>query len=156
MLVIPLQYNRETIGVLKIILKKPSAFDATDKAVMDMLADVLAAEIQFANKYCDDSLYYLATHDQMTGLYNRSMFFDKLRNEIIRTEREGVEFGVMMLDMDGLKTINDTYGQVMQRSVRSPNASTPQYVNLIRQLAWVEMSLGYCCSQHMGWLSWMI
>lgn len=110
MLIIPLQYNDESIGALKVMSKRPSAFSSTHKAVLEMLADVLGAEIQFANTYSDDSLYYLATHDQMTGLYNRSMFYDRLRNDIKRHEREGVEFGVMMLDMDGLKVINDTYG----------------------------------------------
>ena len=99
-----------TVGVLKVMSTFVGTFDPVDEAVLGLLAEVLSADMFFAAKYAADDLYYRATHDEMTGLANRALFFDRLRNELARVEREGIEFGLLMLDMDGLKAINDSYG----------------------------------------------
>jgi diguanylate cyclase (GGDEF)-like protein/PAS domain S-box-containing protein len=54
-----------------------------------------------------------ALHDPLTGLYNRRYMEDALRKEHGRAAREGYPIGVALLDMDELKTINDTYGHAL-------------------------------------------
>ena len=46
----------------------------------------------------------------MTGLFNRAYFFTALEREIQRTARSDRGFCLLMLDLDGLKAINDHYG----------------------------------------------
>jgi len=58
----------------------------------------------------EDQLRYQASCDSLTGLANHRRLFDVLRAEISRSERTGREFSLLLLDLDGLKTINDQFG----------------------------------------------
>ncbi|MBG0850811.1 EAL domain-containing protein [Streptomyces spinoverrucosus] len=53
-------------------------------------------------------LRYEATHDALTGLPNRTLFFERL--EKVLSAGEGQRFGLCYLDLDGFKTINDSLG----------------------------------------------
>lgn len=52
----------------------------------------------------------LASRDGLTGLVNHRTFHDKLRVEKLRSDRMGHCLGIVMLDIDHFKAINDTYG----------------------------------------------
>ncbi|MBI4985458.1 MAG: diguanylate cyclase, partial [Rhodocyclales bacterium] len=52
----------------------------------------------------------LAFYDQLTGLVNRSLFLDRLQNEIVYAGRTGQHIAVLYMDLDGFKAINDTLG----------------------------------------------
>lgn len=55
----------------------------------------------------------LLTTDELTGLSNRRGFFDALRRELDRTNRDAREGGLLiMIDLDKFKAINDTYGHL--------------------------------------------
>lgn len=51
-----------------------------------------------------------ATHDNLTGLPNRKLFYDQLRHEIDAARRRQTGLAVMFIDIDGFKQINDTHG----------------------------------------------
>ena len=53
---------------------------------------------------------YLAYHDSLTGLSNRSLFYDRLMIAVADAARYQSRLAVMFLDLDGFKKINDTYG----------------------------------------------
>ncbi|GGV20810.1 GGDEF domain-containing protein [Streptomyces filipinensis] len=53
-------------------------------------------------------LRYEATHDALTGLPNRTLFFERL--EKVLNAGEGQRFGLCYLDLDGFKTVNDSLG----------------------------------------------
>jgi diguanylate cyclase (GGDEF)-like protein len=53
-----------------------------------------------------------ATMDSLTCLWNRRAFADRLRDEIARHTRYGTPVSLLMLDLDGFKTVNDRYGHV--------------------------------------------
>ncbi len=55
-------------------------------------------------------LTYLATHDPLTGLLNRAALDDQLVIELARADRNLEQCGVMYLDLDRFKEVNDTYG----------------------------------------------
>lgn len=110
MLVIPLRHEDTTVGVLKVMSKAVAAFNDADEAVLGLLAEVLGADMFMAATYAAQNLYYRATHDEMTGVANRALFFDRLRSDLARAARDGSEFGLLLIDMDGLKAINDHYG----------------------------------------------
>ncbi|MBW1882857.1 MAG: EAL domain-containing protein [Deltaproteobacteria bacterium] len=53
---------------------------------------------------------FLATHDSLTELPNRSSFMAQLRSALAHAERSGTQLAVMFLDLDGFKTVNDNLG----------------------------------------------
>lgn len=53
---------------------------------------------------------HLAHHDTVTGLPNRALLADRLDQEVARARRGAAEFGLLMLDLDGFKEVNDRWG----------------------------------------------
>ncbi|WP_042259569.1 EAL domain-containing protein [Paraburkholderia heleia] len=58
----------------------------------------------------EERLSYLATHDALTGLPNRTLFTERLTLSLARARRSGKRVAVMFLDLDRFKLINDTMG----------------------------------------------
>lgn len=65
------------------------------------ITDQVRAEAQIA---------HTATHDGLTGLVTRGHFDDQLDRELARAVRDRASVGVLFLDVDGLKAVNDTHG----------------------------------------------
>ncbi len=61
-------------------------------------------------KALEAEIVYRANHDPLTGLANRSAFTDRLEEALARARRSGVPVGLLMLDLDDFKPVNDTYG----------------------------------------------
>jgi len=110
MIVMPLKHKGVTVGVLKAMSAQPNKFQQRDMRLLSMLSEVVAAAMYFSAKYDSDDLFFQATHDGMTGLANRALFMDRLRNVVAHSHREQRTSGVLMIDMDGLKQINDIHG----------------------------------------------
>jgi diguanylate cyclase (GGDEF)-like protein len=55
-------------------------------------------------------LRHVAMHDALTGLPNRSLFADRLKQAIARAERDPQRFALMMVDVDRFKDVNDSLG----------------------------------------------
>lgn len=55
-------------------------------------------------------LSYLAYHDTLTGLPNRLLLLDRLRQSIAQARRGGFPLSVLFIDLDGFKQVNDTLG----------------------------------------------
>jgi len=58
-----------------------------------------------------------ASHDGLTGVWNRVAILDILERELLRAQREGTPVGVIMADADRFKSVNDTFGHVVGDSV---------------------------------------
>ncbi len=58
-------------------------------------------------------LRHQATHDALTGLTNRWLFNEYLRQAIALAQRDGRRVALLLLDLDGFKTVNDTFGHAV-------------------------------------------
>jgi diguanylate cyclase (GGDEF)-like protein/PAS domain S-box-containing protein len=63
-----------------------------------------------ARKQAEAELEHIAHYDALTGLPNRLLKTDRLRQAIAQSRRRGTNVAVCYLDLDGFKPINDTYG----------------------------------------------
>ncbi|HET9470897.1 MAG TPA: EAL domain-containing protein, partial [Usitatibacter sp.] len=69
------------------------------------LAQDVSSRIQ-----AEERLQYMATHDGLTGLPNSVLLNDRLEAALVRARRSGARIGVMFLDLDHFKDVNDTLG----------------------------------------------
>lgn len=64
-------------------------------------------------KLDEERILYQANYDQLTGLPNRALFLDRLSQSIATTRRAQKKLGLMFIDLDGFKLVNDTLGHDM-------------------------------------------
>jgi diguanylate cyclase (GGDEF)-like protein len=72
-----------------------------------------------------------ATHDALTGLANRRLFYDRLRQGVRHAKRYGSHLGILFLDMDRFKAINDQHGHHVGDAVLTEVAN--RIVNSVRE-----------------------
>jgi len=73
--------------------------------------------IQHRLARAQDSLQFEATHDVLTGLWNRGVVIESLQKELQRSERSGDSLGLIIADLDHFKTVNDSYGHLIGDAV---------------------------------------
>ena len=79
--------------------------------------EIIAVDIT-EQRTLEDQLRHQASSDSLTGLANYHRLFEVLHAEISRSKRTGREFSLLLLDLDGLKKINDQFGhQVGSRAL---------------------------------------
>jgi len=61
-------------------------------------------------KKAEEQLAFLATHDSLTSLANRVLLHEQLDKELAKARRSGLGVAVMVIDLDGFKAVNDSFG----------------------------------------------
>jgi two-component system, cell cycle response regulator len=59
-----------------------------------------------------EMMRFKATHDTLTGVWNRGAILETTEREVWRSSREGISLGVLMIDLDHFKSVNDNYGHL--------------------------------------------
>jgi two-component system, cell cycle response regulator len=91
--------------------------------VMGSAAAKSACDLAYLQQVID-GLCALSARDGLTGIANRRMFNDALEREIHRSERTGEAFGLLLIDIDHFKKINDQHGHLAGDVVLKAVAST--------------------------------
>ncbi len=108
-LTIPLIYNEQTIGVM--LLASAAIFSNDVKNKLISYSHGLALGMQ--NAVTHERIQKLAVYDSLTKVYNRRFGMQRLGEEYARALRGDYPFGLMMIDIDKFKSINDTYGHLV-------------------------------------------
>jgi diguanylate cyclase (GGDEF)-like protein/PAS domain S-box-containing protein len=95
-------------GVLDVHAGEPHRFSAKDVPFVQAAANVLADAIERHN--ADQALRYRVLHDALTGLPNRLSFVDSLDQSLAKAAVSGSPVGILFLDLDHFKLINDSLG----------------------------------------------
>lgn len=61
-------------------------------------------------KKAEERIRYQASYDALTGLPNRALFLDRLEHAVATARRQEYALGLMFIDLDGFKAVNDTLG----------------------------------------------
>jgi diguanylate cyclase (GGDEF)-like protein len=107
---LPLKIGIRVVGVMNISFSNPRKYSFGEQRVMELLADQAAIAIQ--NAHLHELANQQAYTDALTGLPNRRSLNERLEDEIRRAARYGRIFVLVMMDLDGFKSINDTYGHL--------------------------------------------
>ena len=110
MVVAPLVHDDAAVGVLKVLSSQPRAFGDGDAELLALMTELISAAIYNAMRMSTEDLFHRATHDPLTGVANRSLFFDRLKRALAEAKREEAEFSVLVADLDDFKEINDSRG----------------------------------------------
>ena len=96
-------------------------------------------------KQAEQQLLLLAQYDSLTGLPNRSLFMDRLSSAALRANRNRTGLGVMFLDLDGFKQINDTLGHhsgdELLKQVAARLTATVRKTDTVARLAGDEFTI---------------
>ena len=108
LLMLPLVLRGATIGMMEVIDTADREFDAADVDFCQALCNVVAPAVQNAMLY--QEMKELAARDKLTGLYNRRLFEEQFDAAVARSQRNGEQLSLLVVDLDGLKRINDLGG----------------------------------------------
>ncbi|MGF1695766.1 diguanylate cyclase [Vibrio lamellibrachiae] len=104
-LCIPLLAHGETIGVMHVL---KTQFEEDDLTIAKAISKRLAMSI--ANIDLKTSLRKMAFKDPLTHLYNRRYLYETLEQWVSLSHKKQTEIGIIMIDLDHFKQLNDNYG----------------------------------------------
>lgn len=102
-------------GVVGIGVQSQTAADPIRSLVINGILTTMlnvVGSIKAIYKYTKDLEYY-ATRDPLTDLFNQRLFWELLGYEVGRAERHQDSFGVLMIDLDNFKHVNDVFGHFL-------------------------------------------
>jgi len=109
-LAVPLISEGRTIAVLNAESTRLSAFSDEDTMLLTIIVGQLAQVIEVANLH--QEARRAARLDGLTEIANHRHFYDRLEREIAQAARSGTPLALAILDVNGLKALNDTYGHL--------------------------------------------
>ncbi|MBU0742991.1 diguanylate cyclase [bacterium] len=104
----PITYEMKALGA--VVLASDTMFGKDSMWILDLFTKGMGLALN--NAITHTTLQKIAALDPLTGVYNRRLGMQRLRDEFLRAERDGTKLGVAMFDIDHFKKVNDTYGHL--------------------------------------------
>jgi hypothetical protein len=104
--VLPATYKEIPLGV--VVLGKPEPYQVEEQTRLELFRQGFGLALN--NAMAHDRLQRLAALDPLTGVYNRRFGLGRLHEEFERSIRSSIPLGLLMMDIDHFKSVNDTYG----------------------------------------------
>ena len=105
---VPIGRREAPVGIFAVFCRQPFDFTDDDVAFLESLANILAEAARREQAEADRRLQTL--HDAVTGLPNRTLLDDRLRQSLAFAGRAGLRVGVLFVDLDRFKVVNDSLG----------------------------------------------
>jgi diguanylate cyclase (GGDEF)-like protein/PAS domain S-box-containing protein len=105
---VPVRDDAKPIAMLCIYSVMEHAFGAEEVRFAETIAHVLSTALQ--RQKAEQRLAHLAQFDPLTGLPNRALLQERLAQSIVRSRRRQYHAGVLFVDLDRFKLVNDTLG----------------------------------------------
>ena len=111
----PMRLDGHRMGALDLYRDTVGLLDDADLRAAQVLADVAAAYVfnAQARAAADEALTlarHLSLHDELTGLPNRGLFLELAAHALAGSRRKGHTVGVIYVDLDRFKSVNDRFG----------------------------------------------
>jgi len=130
-LCLPLTAHGQTLGSLFIQFDR---FDTSDigpvvkqrRMAVNMVEQFTMA---YANLQLRERLHHQSVRDELTGLFNRRYMEESLERELLRADRYDLTLGIILLDIDHFKKVNDAHGHyVGDRVLEALGALLPKLI----------------------------
>ena len=95
-------------GILGGFSRQPGVIAPERVNFLQGIADALGTALERA--HAEERLAWLAQYDTLTGLPNRDLFHERLGQSLVTAERDGCQLGILYIDLDGFKNVNDAHG----------------------------------------------
>ncbi len=105
---IPLKVADTVVGVMNLSRSTVGGFSPSELRLLSLLSDQAAVAISNASLH--QKISRQAYSDTLTGLPNRRALDERLEEEVAEARKNNYSFAVIMMDLDGFKAVNDTYG----------------------------------------------
>ena len=104
-----------SVAELEALHRALAESQAHEKIRLQQIKTLLERNLELAEKLTlltqkESKARYIAYHDELTGLPNRRLLQDRLKQAIAQAARQHKQVVVMLLDLDGFKSINDSLG----------------------------------------------
>ncbi|HEU4672620.1 MAG TPA: diguanylate cyclase [Candidatus Limnocylindrales bacterium] len=110
LVMLPLVAKGESIGLVELTSTTSIAVDAQSLELARTMANEAAMALENARLYEDARA--LADRDQLTGFFNHRYLQERLGEEVVRAGRSKTPLSFLMIDLDDLKLVNDTFGHL--------------------------------------------
>jgi diguanylate cyclase (GGDEF)-like protein len=112
---IPLKVGNTVVGVMNLSRSIVGGFSPSELRLLSLLSDQAAVAISNASLH--QMISRQAYSDTLTGLPNRRALDERLEEEVVAARKNNYSFAVIMMDLDGFKAVNDTYGHTVGDNV---------------------------------------
>jgi diguanylate cyclase (GGDEF)-like protein len=109
-LVVPILFSGNLLGIINVESQQLHFFDDEDRQLLEVVANHLA--IALSNLASQDVLREQAIRDPLTGLFNRHYFNSIIASELSRVDRYNRPISLMMIDIDGFRSVNNEFGHL--------------------------------------------
>lgn len=106
--VLPLILESKPVGVFVLYAPEPGVFDDEEMRLLNEIAGDISFAIDNLKK--EAKLNYLAYYDVITGLPNRSLFYDRL-GQHLHDAQSGETIAVLAIDLERFRVVNETFGR---------------------------------------------
>jgi len=105
---LPIMAKEQILGIMAVASREPRQFTHSTVHLLGTICSQIALAIDNAQLY--ERALHLAYTDGLTGLHNRRYLLEQMEREFARAKRNGSSLSMIMMDLDGLKMINDRLG----------------------------------------------
>jgi diguanylate cyclase (GGDEF)-like protein len=106
MAVFPVKAGERRLALLVVLREQPLRHAKADPKMLKVVAGHIGVAFENAR------LYSLAISDDLTRLFNRRHFHNRVADTIFRYQQSGQSFGLILLDLDHFKDVNDRFGHL--------------------------------------------